>query len=138
MKTYHLTSDNFTGFVKLVYDEQELLVSYDSTTATLTEKQQVWLLKKLPRELSELQHMLSLSSGAKVTEVKQEVTFELFWKRYNETRSNKKRTEAKWKKMPENECIKAYLFISKYEASIPPGCGKKYAETYLNSEIWNN
>jgi len=139
MKTYHFTSAKFEGFVKLIYDDHELLCSYDITSAQLTEEQKIWLLKRLPRELAELSFLLSKMEGGKITEVTIEVTFEVFWKRYNDAaRSSKKKTEKIWKKMNVHEQLKAYNFIGNYEASISNGIAKKYATTYLNDELWNN
>lgn len=33
---------------------------------------------------------------------------------------------------------KAYRFIGRYIASLGQGIRQKYAETYLNAELWNN
>jgi hypothetical protein len=63
----------------------------------------------------------------------------MFWKKYNDKeRSSKKRTLAKWNKMSQVEQTKAYNYIQKYFNSIPNGVETKYAETYLNAELWNN
>jgi hypothetical protein len=68
-----------------------------------------------------------------------EIDFDRFWKRYDDrVNSSRKRTLIKWNKMPKSEQIKAFYFVGKYFASLPPGIRKKYAETYLNDELWNN
>jgi len=74
-----------------------------------------------------------------VTEIDQNITFDKFWNRYDDKlNSSKKKTQVKWNKMPAAEQAKAFRYIGKYFASIPSGTRKKYAETYLNAELWNN
>jgi hypothetical protein len=139
MKRYSLTSDSFTGEVMFVFNDWSLLESFDTTGAQLSETQQVFLLKSLPRDLAELQNLISKSISAKITEIPFTVTFDLFWNRYNEKlRSSRKKSLAKWIRLSATDQAKAYYFIAKYENSIPNGVSKKYAESYLNAELWNN
>ncbi|KAF0199010.1 MAG: hypothetical protein FD170_3938 [Bacteroidetes bacterium] len=139
MKTYSLTSPHFTGEVLFQFNDVGLLLSYDAKEATLSEKQQVYLLRHLPRELSEVKNMLEKSPDAKFEEVKLDITFELFWKRYNAPLNSKKKAAlARWNRMSQSERNRAYYFIHIYESRMQPGVAKMYAETYLNSELWNN
>lgn len=136
-RTFVLTSTGFTGEVVFEFNEHSLLVSYDLKGANLTEKQQVFILKNLPKELNDLQQLVEKSNTAKCEEMV--VDFEKFWHKYNDkVNSSKKKTQAKWNKMTASEQIKAFAYINKYHASIPSGTRIKYAETYLNSELWNN
>jgi hypothetical protein len=50
MKYFQLTSPSFTGAVDLFYNDGGLLEKYDITGAHLSEKQQIWFLRSLPRE----------------------------------------------------------------------------------------
>ena len=136
---YLLTSTAWPGEIEIVYNDLQLLVSHDTSRADLSENQPLWFLKNLPRELCELQQLSDKSTSATLTEVKDEITFEKFWSRYDEKlRSSKKKALKVWNRLTEADQIKAYKFISKYEQSIPNGVAKKYAETYLNVELWNN
>lgn len=139
MMTYSLTSSAFTGEVVFQFNESGLLISYDATSANLSEKQQVFLLRNLPRELSEVKQMIANSPNAKFVQINTEISFEMFWDRYNEkVRSSKKKAQLKWNRMSMTERAKAFYHIARYEGSIPNGVAKKYAETYLNAETWNN
>jgi len=133
-----MTSSTFTGQVEFDYDEATgLMKSYTTENATLTEKQQVWLLKNLPRELAEAQALLEKSPG--IVFEPEHVTFEMFWNRYDDKiNSSRKRTLKAWANMEKSEQAKAYNFIKTYFRNIPSGTRKKYAETYLNAELWNN
>lgn len=136
MIIYHLTSTAFTGYVEFKFNNYGLLDSMN-IHADLSEKQQIFLLQNMPREVAELDRLKS--PMATITEVKQEVTFEMFWERYDDKlNSSKKRTLQKWSKMTPSDQARAYWFIGKYLGSLPQGTRKKFAETYLNAELWNN
>jgi hypothetical protein len=139
MKSYSLTSTTFEGEVIFVFNDENLLQSFDQSGAKLTEAQQVFLLRKLPRDLVDIKEFMKSSPTAVFTETRQDITFEMFWNLYNEKiRSSKKRTLKAWQRLTVADQSKAYNFIRKYESSLYPGTQKKYAETYLNAELWNN
>ena len=136
MKIFQLTSTSFTGYVEFHYGDNDLLDKME-VHADLSERQQVFLLKNMPREIPELDKLKSPT--VTITEIDQEVTFEMFWNRYDEKiRSSKKKALAGWNKMSKASQVRAFRFISKYESNILPGTAKKYAETYLNAELWAN
>lgn len=136
MRIFQLTSTSFAGYVEFQYGDNDLLEKM-GIHADLTERQQVYLLKNTPREIPELDKMKSPT--VTITEIKGEVTFEMFWDRYGEkVRSSKKKALAGWNKMNKANQARAFRFISKYESNILPGTAKKYAETYLNAELWAN
>ncbi len=135
---YALTSTVWVGEILITYNPAGLLVNLDISNASLSENQHVWFLKNMPRELAELQKLVSTLETLTLTQVEIEVTFDMFWNKYNEKlRSSKKKSLTTWSRLPKAERTKAYNYINKYEQSIQ-GTAKKYAETYLNSEIWNN
>ena len=128
------------GFVEFIFDEKDLLVKLDTTTAEMSPTQQEWLLKKLPKELSEVEHLLKNAKSAEFTQIVEgSVTFEMFWDKYNyKALSSKKKARDKWLKLNESDRQKAYNYINKYKSNINYGTAPKYAETYLNHEQWNN
>ena len=139
MKKYSFTSAAITGEITMTFNDLGLLVSYDATGAELTEEQQRWFNKYLPHELSEVKRVLSGSPTAKLTELSIDVDFETFWKRYNAPLNSKKKMAlVRWNRMSQSERNRAYYFIHIYESRMQPGVAKMYAETYLNSELWNN
>ena len=136
MKVFHMTSVTFTGYIEFAFNDNSLLEKYQ-ISAELSERQQIYLLKNMPRELPELDNLKS--STVTITEINQEVTFDMFWNRYDEKiRSSKKKALSGWNKMSKANQVRAFRFISKYESNILPGTAKKYAETYLNAELWAN
>jgi hypothetical protein len=132
-----ITGERFSGEIIIENDQEGNLVLIDIREAGLSQTQLMWLWCDqsiscaLPKLLNDI--------TVKVTTVKEEITFDMFWKKYNDKeRSSKKRTLTKWNRMRESEQVKAFNYIPKYFQSIPSGVEKKYAETYLNAELWNN
>lgn len=133
-----MTSPSFTGDIKIQYNDLDMLINCDLQNAQLSQQQHTWFLKRIPVALEDLQ-LLIRNSNAKMVEVNQEITFESFWNRYNDkVRSSRKKTEKIWNRLSKADQAKAYVYISTYEANRPKGVEKKYAETYLNAELWNN
>jgi len=136
MRTFILTSKNFGGEVFFHY-VSEKLVKFNCIDATLSDIQHTYILQHLPLTVSMLENHKSPTS--EIEEINPDITFDMFWSRYDDRlNSSKKRTEAKWNKMSATEREKAFNYINRYFVSIPAGTRKKYAETYLNAELWNN
>jgi hypothetical protein len=133
-----MTSNTFEGQVEFDYDDTTgLMSSYSTEHACLTEKQQVWLLKNLPRELAEAQTLLGANPHIQFKP--EEVTFEMFWHSYDDKiNSSRKRTLKAWERLTKADQARAFQFMKTYFRNIPQGTRKKYAETYLNAELWNN
>lgn len=139
MRLFSLTSIAFRGEILFEFDDAGYLVKYDTTGAEITAQQQIWVLRTMPRHLAHLQRVLGDSKTAQLKEVVEDITFDKFWNRYNEkVRSSRKKSLARWNRMTRAEQRAAYYYIPRYEINIPNGVAKKYAETYLNAELWNN
>lgn len=139
MAIFHLTSENFEGFVEFEFNKDGYLIRYDTDNATMSKEHLVYLLNRFPRHIDKIKDLLAKSDTATLTEIVSEVTFDMFWNKYNDkVNSSKKRALQKWNRMSKAQRIKAYQYINKYFMSIPYGTRKKYAETYLNAELWNN
>lgn len=77
-------------------------------------------------------------SGFEVVELETQITFDMFWNSYNDKlRSSKKRSEKIWQKLDEANQVKAFYFIRTYNRNRG-NAEKKYCETYLTAELWNN
>jgi hypothetical protein len=139
MKHFKLTSAAFAGEVDLYFSDNELLHSFSIDNAALNDNQQRWLLKNLPNDLAEITKVIGKSPTAKIIEVTREITFEMFWNRYDDKiTTSKKRTRARWDTLSTIDQVKAYDYIQRYFLNIPGGTRKKYPESYLNSFMWNN
>lgn len=137
-KRYYLTSVQFEGEIELGYCAEGYLVRFENR-GNLDRIQRAWLLNHIPIHLNDLEELKTKSKTVVITLVKQAISFDDFWNRYDHKAvSSKKKTLAAWQRMPEAERIKAYNYIYRYLQNLPNGVAKKYAETYLNSQVWNN
>ncbi|MDR3168334.1 MAG: hypothetical protein LBU27_00800 [Candidatus Peribacteria bacterium] len=137
MKKYILRSKAFLGEVLVEIDDKQDVVFLDIRNAEMNENQRAWTCQKF--SVNETVKNLLTSPNTEIIESKEEITFSAFWNKYDDKlSSSKKKTEAKWNKMSEGEQAKAYNHIPRYFCTLVGGIRKKYAETYLNSELWNN
>lgn len=137
-RIFSITSKEFIGAIVVGFDDQtDDFVSIDFSKAVLSKKQHEWFLVNMPKSIAVLNQWLLEKRKLKIEE--EQITFEKFWDAYGDkVCSSRKKTLAKWEKMSVVEQGKAYRFIGRYLASLGQGIRQKYAETYLNSEIWNN
>ena len=139
MKRYYVTSPSFGGFVEYIYNASGILVMFNSSEATLTEEQILWFATNLPAHLADLERLIPATPKLKLQQITTEVTFEMMWNRYDDKlSSSKKRAQIKWERMSRADRVKAYYYVPTYVGSLGAGIRKKYLETYLNSELWNN
>jgi hypothetical protein len=145
-RKYIITSSAWDGEVELIYSDEMLeskdgnmlLVMLDVRRAELSEPQHIWFLKSC-REFSEFEPKIKSAPGVVIAEVAIEVTFDIFWKRYKAPYNSKnKKALLAWNRLPVSEQIKAFNYIAKYERGIQSWQTRQYAETYLNSDLWNN
>jgi hypothetical protein len=137
MKQFSLTSSSFTGEVVFKYSDDGYLIYY-SDEADLNSTQRTWLLKNIPLTLDEMRDKIKSVARFNVIEIDFEVSFLQFWHKYNDKeRSSKKRSESIFNKLTKTDQVKAYLWIDKYNRNRG-NADKKYAETYLGAQQWNN
>ena len=141
MKKFALTAATFTGEITFGYDDQSRLISFN-IAADLSQEQHTWILQKLPLTVAEMEEKIKRISSFKVVEVLLSVTFDMFWDTYNDKiRSSKKKSLKIWDKLTPTDQVKAHTYIHTYIHTYNRHRGnaeKKYAETYLGSELWNN
>ncbi|MBL7902919.1 MAG: hypothetical protein JNK73_13060 [Bacteroidia bacterium] len=72
-----------------------------------------------------------------VTEVEREVSFEMFWERYNYKASGRIPALKAWEKLTKAEQISAYDYIPAYLGHLKMSkTAPKYGSSYLNSKIY--
>lgn len=122
--------------MELRYNENNLLCFFENRSL-MASTAQAWLLNNIPLQSSELQTLMKITKTLKATEINKLVSFEDFWDKYDhKAMSSKKKALSRWKNMSKGQRLKAYNYIGIYFAAMPQGVAKKYAETYLNSEVW--
>ena len=147
MIKYIITSEAFTGEAVLMYDESGERPMFDGFNTGMRADQHRWLMHWICENAINHSMLVEALRACKVQNLKfQRVTFEPtfaeFWVRYFKDRhkdnSSKKTAERRWNSMPKGAQLAAYNYIGKYFLQIPAGTQPKLAETYLNSEVWDN
>lgn len=87
-----------------------------------------------------LEMLLTKDQSAYLEEISPDLSFERFWETYDHKVGKKARVKKKWDSMPPEERVKALKHLKKYSYFLAqnPTIAKKYPETYLNAEEWNN
>ncbi|NLN33853.1 MAG: hypothetical protein GX159_09715 [Flavobacteriaceae bacterium] len=137
MKTkYILTSQNTKGSVNYEYEDGILCGLQVSEDAELTRKQRIKILLRTAVNEAKLNENLRLP-GCILTLVPADLSFERFWKEYNNPASKKKYTESLWNQRTDAEKVQMFDFLPKYKAmKRMEGTQMVYASTYINQENW--
>ncbi|WP_107039939.1 hypothetical protein [Brumimicrobium mesophilum] len=121
------------------YDINGMLVKYELEPGAFGKEQFDFLAKVFPYSLNRLEKGLKSLKMIDVRELKEDISFDAFYDKYAHKVSKRSKAENIWKRMPDLEKAKAIRHIDLYETQrLKTGVNKKYPETYLNSEIWNN
>ena len=142
MISYYMTSQSFEGEIEFHFDHMDLLASI-VFNAGLKDFHYNFIFFYKPYNVELMEAMIEAIKKSKnnsvFTKQTKELTFEDFYNKYDEKAlSSKKKTQIRWNNMKKATQIKAFMYINKYFQNLPSGVRKKYAETYLNSEIWEN
>lgn len=137
MKSIIMTSPKIDGYISFEYNEADIIEKLE-ISGTLTDQQYAWLFSRFPWKYDQLPAFSRQAPDAVFTETEREITFKMFWDRYDDkVKSSKKKTESKWNNMTKANQVKAYLYIPTYFRT-KGSADKKYTTTYLEAELWNN
>lgn len=70
-----------------------------------------------------------------LTEIKPDLSFNTFWKKYSNTDGSKIKAARNWDKLSEKNKNLALTYIDKYKQSLGT-TSQAYATTYLNGQYW--
>jgi hypothetical protein len=141
MRTFLLTSAQYVGSVKIAYDDWGYLAILDFTGAQLTAHQHHAIISRLPIYGTDRLSQLTTGSTGKLTEIKDEILFENFWKKWlkqfgSENAGGKIPALKAWNKLSDADRANAFYNIQKYSLTIKPGCYNCDGSTYLNQQRW--
>lgn len=128
-------------------DSKGVVYTYSATTGLLmsveirdelTEYGTNWIFGNLKITEPEFREWIAANKQINMVMLSVEVTFEMMWQKHNDfKRSSKKKSLAIWVKMTKENQVMAYYFHDEYERNRG-NAEKKYLETYLRAELWNN
>ncbi|HRO75770.1 MAG TPA: hypothetical protein PLP27_06460 [Crocinitomicaceae bacterium] len=122
------------------YDTAGNLVKYELTAGTFTPAQFEFLFSKFPIRLTDIDKWKQAKvPNVQIRAVADDLTFERFYKLYDQKFGKKPRAQKLWEALPDTERAKAIAHIQKYNQFLAQtNIAKKNADTYLSQEIWNN
>ena len=140
MKRYILTSPLIYGSVDLVYSDTGLIqkVDFELTTAPMVNRKGI-LSRVAKFPLCEEIASVIEGTQATIVEADFEVSFEMFWKKYNK-KINKFRCIKLWEKMEKTMQVKSFYGIEQYDKYLKKEGWRTKAdpETYLRNQYWEN
>lgn len=137
MNTYSLTSPKFEGALLFRYDDKGWLIYYENK-AQLDEGQLTFVLKNLPRGYGDLVDFATKTKST-TTIIPQDLSFAVFWKKYDHKVGKKDRAEKLWNSYSETERANILKSISAYDAYLAKtNQNKAYPETYLSQKRHEN
>ena len=131
------TVSNPNGVVFFYDAKSELFCGLEIKEADMQYHHRQWVIQNIKLTLNDFFEWQKTFKNECI-EMEMKITFSMFWDKYDDKeRSSKKRCEKMWGKYDESHQVKAYYFIEVYNRNRG-NAEKKYCETYLNAEQWNN
>lgn len=120
------------------YDELGLLTKFELSKGDFTEHQIKFFNTQFPKRIEHLE-WYKANTKAKVKQIDEDLSFDRFWKDFDNKVGNKSRALKLWDSLPNPEKAKALKFIVTYDTQLAiTKVAKLYPETYLNQQRWNN
>lgn len=109
---------------------------------TVSKLQVLWVHKSVPHHYAEFEAFKKFleKRGIKVSEIMPDLSFDNFYNTYNYKKGKKSSVQRTWESMEDTEQAKALAYIKKYNFYLAqhPNVQKKYPQSYLNAQEWNN
>jgi hypothetical protein len=138
MRRFLITSPAFNGQAEVVYNKDGLLCTIDTRNAEMPIKTIEAFKLKIPVVLVNLQEVFA-NSKATIIEADFEVTFEMFWNKYDR-KINRKRCMPLWDKLSKPDQVQAYYGIDAYDKYLKKESWRSKCDPdkYLRDRYWEN
>ncbi|MBA4196564.1 MAG: hypothetical protein C0459_03320 [Chitinophaga sp.] len=132
-------SSKFEGTAEVLYNTQGLLSKIDLTQCIMHGETIKQFKAVVPCFIELFLEGKWCGADTTVVEDELQITFEMFWLKYNK-KINKKRAEAIWNKLSKTEQVKSYYGIEPYDKYLKENKWRSKADpdTYLRNEMYNN
>lgn len=134
MRKFIIQGSSFEGELIFGYNTDDMLIYFENK-ALLSNEHIKWLATHFPFNRNDLSIVFQKSKIKELTDI----SFEIFWNKYNNKVGNKQRTEKIWNHLSEGERLKIIETIPKYIAYLKQSkIAQAYPETFLNQRRWEN
>lgn len=136
MIIYQVYSEKAQCDLQLKYGENGRLLGIElmQDECVIDENVRVGIFANAPSSIGILKQ-LALKHKWNMVEIKPDLSFDKFWKIYNNTNGSKIKAAQIWDKMTEKNKNLAINYIHKYKQSLG-ATTQAYATTYLNQQYW--
>jgi hypothetical protein len=140
MSKYLMKFTNNQASVMLEFNDESKLVKLDFIFGSLSDQQIDFFLQRFPKNIEIVEKWIAAKfKNIYINKVEEDLSFDTFYNTYAHKVSKKSVAEKIWNKMADIEKVKAIKHIQVYDQYLKTSnVNKKYPETYLNSEMWNN
>ncbi|HEY5391830.1 MAG TPA: hypothetical protein VIJ57_06935 [Hanamia sp.] len=138
MKRFLITSQKFTGQAELLYNDAGVLCKIDVTDTNMSAQTVHQFKASVPAHTDMLG--VAFSNLTTIVEAEYEVSFDMFWKKYNK-KVNKSRCMLLWGKLNKSMQVQAFFGIEAYNKFLKKeGDWRKPVdpENYLRNKYWEN
>ncbi len=138
MKTYVVTSPNFSGSLVFKYDLNGILRGFENS-AELSELQLSFLCRSFPFTVTVLLSIEAKSKSMQVREVAQDLSFESFWDTYGYKVGNKEKCRKLWNALTDSVRIRIMQSLPAYKYYLKiSGIAQVYPERFISQKRYEN
>lgn len=137
MRRFIITHPNFTGEAEIIFKIDGALAAINLYDATMDSETLNKFKSFVPAHINDIEKFKQ--SKAVVVEADFEVSFDMYWKKYNK-KINKIRAKNVWDKLNKTEQVQAFYAIDDYDKYLAANKWRPKAdpETYLRNKYWTN
>ena len=138
MRRFLITSPNYTGQAEVIFNDAGTLCRIDVTDTSMQPAMVQGFKNRLCCHVDQVQQTFA-GTAATVIEADFEVSFDMFWKKYDK-KINKSRCIILWSKLDKSMQVLAFMGIAPYDKFLKKEGyrGKADPETYLRNRYWEN
>lgn len=135
MITFQMSSPKVAVDYQFKFDSNERIVGFEILGENLfTDEQTAKLFAKVTLTVDELKKFAA-HHKIQLIEIKPDLSFDTFWKKYGYTAGSKIKAQAIWEKLSEKNKNLAITYVQKYKQSLG-STSQANATTFLNGQYW--
>ena len=138
MRRFIISSPHYNGQAEIIYNADATLCRIDLTETDMKASLVKGFKNRVPATVDELADAFT-GTQVKIIEADIEVSFDMFWKKYNK-KINKSRCIILFTKMDKGLQLMAFMGIPDYDKYLKKESWRSKAdpETYLRNRYWEN
>lgn len=139
MKRFLITSPKYSGQAEVFYNAAGVLCKIDCSDTNMSAGLIDAFKRVVSPHVDDIANPNRFTGGTVIVEAEFEVSFEMFWKKYNK-KINKSRCILLWGKLNKSVQVQAFFGVDGYDKYLKKESWRNKAdpETYLRNQYWEN